>query len=99
MAVLSTAACEALPVGPAGPAGPVGPVADPQFLCVGVPQAACRQAFSGGFDPARPNVVQVVVRCSGAICTDAQGEAEVTFAFADGQRQLWTYGWESADSP
>lgn len=102
IAVLSIAACEALPVGPAGPAvpvGPAGPVGDPQFICVGVPQVACRNAFSGGFDPARPPVVQVVVRCSRPICTNTEGEADVTFVFANGQRELGGYGWESADTP
>ena len=102
IAVLSIAACEMLPAGPAGPAvpvGPAGPVADPQFICVGVPQVACRSAYSGGFDPARPPVVQVIVRCIRPICTDIEGEAEVTFVFANGQRELGGYGWESAETP
>ena len=102
IAVVGIAACEGFPVGPAGPAvpaGPVGPVDEPRFICIGVPQVACRSAFSGGFDPARPAVVQVVVRCIRPICTNTEGEAEVTFVFANGQRQLGGYGWEQADTP
>jgi len=104
-AVLSAAACEALPVGPAGPvgpdgpAGPAGPVVEPQFICVGVPQGACRGAFSGGIDPAGPPVVRVVVRCTRPICTDVEGEAEVTLVYPNGQGELGTYGWESAENP
>ena len=102
IAVLSIAACEVLPVGPVAPAvpeGPAGPVGEPRFICVGVPQVACRSAFSGGFDPARPPVVQVVVRCTRPVCTDTEGEAEVTFVFANGQREVGGYGWESAETP
>ena len=102
IAVLSLVACEVLPggrVAPAVPAGPTPPAADPAFICLGVPQIACRNAFTGGFDPARPPVVQVVVRCTKPICTDTEGEAEVTFVFANGQRELGGYGWESAEDP
>ncbi len=102
LAVLGIAACEGLPVGPAGPAvpaGPAGPAGDPEFICVGVPQVACRNVLSGGSDPARPPVVQVVVRCSRPICTDMEGEADVTFVFANGQREHGGYGWEMADTP
>ena len=102
-AVLSTAACEVIPVGPAGPGDPAGPVAEPvaepRFICVGVPQAACRGAFSGGIDPAGPPVVQVVVRCTRPICTDMEGEADVTLVYANGQGELGTYGWQPADTP
>jgi len=102
IAVLSLAACEVLPVGPVAPAVPAGPTPPPDnpgFVCIGVPQIACRSAISGGSDPARPPVVQVIVRCTKANCTDTEGEADVTFVFANGQRELGTYGWESAENP
>ena len=102
IAVMSIAACDVLPVGPAEPAVPADPavpVAEPQFICVGVPRAACRGSVSGGSDPARPPIVQVIVRCTRPICTDTEGEADVTFVFANGQRELGTYGWESAEAP
>jgi hypothetical protein len=99
IAVLSTAACEVVPLGPAGPGDPAGPVAEPEFVCVAVPRAPCRSAISAGSDSARPPVVQLIVRCTRPICTNTEGEADVTFVFADGQRELRGYGWESAEAP
>ncbi len=85
-------ACDALP------AVPVGPVGDPQVVCQGVPRAACQQAFDvSGAAPG--SVVQVVVRCTVPVCTNATGEAEVTIRFADGRTETSGYGWASAPHP
>ena len=90
MLVLGLTAC-----GSAVPVGPNGPVAAPQVLCQAVPQQSCRQAFDvTGAAPG--SVLQVVVRCSVPLCTNAAGEADVTIRFVDGRTEQSGYGWASA---
>jgi hypothetical protein len=91
---LGIAACDVLPSAPAGPVeGPVqGPVGGPHFVCQGVPQEDCRRAV-GATDSVKVPV-QVIVRCTVRLCVPAQGEAEVTFRFADGSSEVAGYGWE-----
>ena len=91
IAVLGIAGCDLLPIAPG----------NPQVGCQGVPEAACRLAVDSLISADRP--VRFVVRCTVPVCTDAEGEAEVTMRFADGRSEVSSYGWttapEAAGSP
>lgn len=91
IAALAVAACDALPFAPAGPLG------DPQVVCQGVPRAACQLAADSLAPDVRP--VRVVVRCTLPVCTEAEGDAEVTIQFADGRSEVSGYGWTTAPEP
>ncbi len=71
------------------------PVANPQVICLGVPDLACKGAFdiSGA---ATGSVAQVVVQCTAPVCTVQDGEANVTVVFIDGRRESSGYGWAGA---
>jgi hypothetical protein len=88
-AILAVAACDS------GDVGQPQPVANPQVVCVGVPNQPCRQAFDiTGEVPGR--VAQVVVQCTAPVCTIQNGEADVTVVFIDGHRESSGYGWAGA---
>ena len=87
LALVGVAACESGAVRPQPP-----PVANPQVVCLGVPDQACRQAFDiTGAAPG--SVAQIVVQCTAPICTLQNGEADVTVVFIDGRRESSGYGW------
>lgn len=68
------------------------PVSNPQVVCLGVPDQACKQAFDvSGAVPG--SVAQIVVQCTVPICTVQNGEADVTVVFIDGRRESSGYGW------
>jgi hypothetical protein len=94
LATLVLAGCEESRSAPAGPVGA------PQVVCQGVPQAACRQAFDAissnpGGAP-RGTIVRVVMRCTLPVCTDANGESDITIFYVDGRQESSGYGWSSA---
>jgi hypothetical protein len=89
-AILGLAACDSGGVRPQPQ-----PVANPQVVCLGVPDQACKQAFDiTGAVPG--SVAQVVVQCSVPVCTIQNGEADVTVVFIDGRRESSGYGWAGA---
>ncbi len=88
LALLALAACDSAVV-------PPQPVANPQVVCLGVPDLACNQAFDlSGTAPG--TVAQVVVQCTVPACTLHNGEAEVTVVFIDGRRETSGHGWAGA---
>lgn len=90
LAILGVAACDSGVVLPRPQ-----PVANPQVVCLGVPDRACKQAFDiSGAVPG--SVAQIVVRCSVPVCTLQNGEADVTVLFIDGRRESSGYGWAGA---
>jgi len=71
------------------------PVANPQVVCLAVPDQACKQAFDvTGAAPG--SVAQIVVQCTVPVCTNQNGEADVTVAFIDGRRESSGYAWAGA---
>jgi hypothetical protein len=79
--------------GPAGlPALPVLPV------CVGVPDAMCRQNAGGDVADAgiHGGVVKIVVTCSKNPCTDLTGEGDTVITFGDGTTQTIGWGYATA---
>jgi hypothetical protein len=77
-------------VPPGLPALPVVPV------CLGVPDAMCRQNAGTDFAAAgiHGGVVKIVVSCSKKPCTDKTGEGDTVITFGDGTTQ--TMGWAYA---
>ena len=93
IAILGVAACDSGGIRPQPQ-----PVANPQVVCLGVPDQACKQAFDiSGAVPGR--VAQVVVQCTAPICTIQNGEADVTVVFIDGRRELSSFSWAGAAAP
>lgn len=89
LAILGVTACDS------GVMPPPQPVANPQVVCLGVPDQACKEAFDiSGAVPG--SVAQVVVQCTVPICTVLNGEADVTVVFIDGRRESSGYGWAGA---
>ena len=88
LAMVGLTACDTAVVQPQ-------PVANPQVVCLAVPDQACRQAFDiSGAAPG--SVAQVVVQCTVPVCTNENGEADVTVVFIDGRRESSGYGWAGA---
>jgi hypothetical protein len=86
LAILSVAACDSVVL------PQPQPVANPQVVCLAVPDLACKGAFDiTGEAPG--SVAQVVVQCTAPVCTIQDGEAEVTVVFIDGRRESSGYGW------
>ena len=90
LALLGVAACDSGAMRPQPQ-----PVANPQVVCLGVPDQACRQAFDIT-GVARGSVAQIVVQCTAPVCTIQNGEADVTVVFVDGRREASGYGWAGA---
>ncbi len=89
LVVLSVAACDAVTL------PQPQPVANPQVVCLAVPDQPCKQAFDiTGAAPG--SVAQVVVQCTAPVCTVQDGEANVTVVFIDGRRESSGYGWAGA---
>jgi hypothetical protein len=82
------------------PAGPAPPVDPQRVVCQGVPQAACRQALdvivSNPGGAPQGAIARVVVRCTLPLCTDANGETQITVFYVDGRQETSGYGWSSA---
>ena len=74
------------------------PVANPQVACLAVPEGACKGAFDiSGAAPG--SVAQIVVQCTAPVCTNDNGEADVTIVFIDGRRESSGYAWAGAEAP
>ena len=97
LAIVALALVAVACIPPAAPAAPV----DPQrVVCQGVPGAACRQALdvitSNPGNAPRGAIARVVVRCTLPVCTDDNGETQITVFYADGRQETSGYGWGSA---
>jgi hypothetical protein len=93
LAILGITACDTADT----PAQPQ-PVANPQVACLAVPDQACKGAFDiSGAVPG--SVAQVVVQCTAPVCTNGNGEADVTIVFIDGRRESSGYAWAGAEAP
>ena len=85
-AAVAIAACDALPF------PPVGHESGAQVVCEGVPRAACQLSVDSlGRSADRP--VRIVVRCTVPVCTEEEGDAELTIQFADGRSVVSGHGW------
>jgi hypothetical protein len=73
-----------------------GVVSNP-FQCVGLPNATCERMVAEA-QQQMPGVAVVgaVIRCTAAICTDAQGEASIRVDFANGRYVEYGTGWSQA---
>ncbi len=74
---------------------PVGPQASQVVQCEGMPPEACNEVVAAT-GAANRSAIQVFVRCTRAACTVAEGEAQVTLVFRDGQQETSSYAWASA---
>lgn len=70
-----------------------GVVSNP-YQCVGLPNATCERMLAEA-QQQMPGVAVVgaVIRCTVAICTDAQGEASIRVDFANGRYVEYGTGW------
>ena len=72
-------------------------MANPQVACLAVPDQACKGAFDiTGAVPG--SVAQIVVQCTAPVCTNDNGEADVTVVFIDGRRESSGYAWAGAEA-
>ena len=63
-----------------------------------VPTRTCKGAFDiSGAAPG--SVAQIVVQCTAPVCTNDNGEANVTIVFIDGRRESSGYAWAGAEAP
>lgn len=88
---LGIAACDLVPFGPGGQAGA------PQVVCQAVPENFCRMAADSVDPTKRP--VRMVVRCTLPVCTETEGDSEITVQFADGHSEVAAYAWTTAPEP
>lgn len=67
------------------------------FQCVGLPTATCERMLAEAQQqfPGVP-VVRADIRCTIAICTDAQGEASIRVDFANGRFVEYGSAWMQA---
>jgi len=73
------------------------PVEGP-FECVDLPTSTCERLLADaqqGF-PGVP-VVRAVIRCTVAVCTEAEGEASIRVDFANGRFVEQAAGWMQAE--
>ena len=74
------------------------PVANPQVACLGGPRGGLQGAFHiSGEAPG--SVAQIVVQCTAPVCTNSNGEQDVTIVFIDGRRESSGYAWAGAEAP
>lgn len=79
--------------------GGMAPVAGQS--CVGVPGQICariRDRARTNAPPGAGNLVGIAIRCTAAICAEAQGEVSVTATYASGETTGWGESWASADA-
>ena len=70
------------------------PLAPGARACVQVPQAICEDILEGRVNGRAPVALTAYqIRCKVQTCDENGGEAEADLAWADGQRETFSYTW------